>query len=349
MPHSSRSTPTLQIQIGDCRELLRALPSDSVPCVVTSPPYWQLRDYGVAGQIGLEPTLPEFIDTLIGVFTEIRRVLRPDGSCWMNLGDTYTNPTVGKRTGGTLSKWKGGGRRNPDVGETGIKGKTGLKPKQLCGIPWRVALSLQDEGWYLREDIIWSKPNPMPESARDRCTRAHDYLFHLTKSPDYYWDKAATIEPVTGTAKPRGSGVNAKAKAKTPTGWDTSTGEGAHGSIHRTGRGEGKRRIQSRQNESFSGAVNGLVTTRNWRSVWEIPTEPCPDAHFATFPGDLPRRCILASTRPGDLVLDPFGGRGTTGHVALELGRSALLLELNPAYAALAEAHCASATPGFGF
>jgi site-specific DNA-methyltransferase (cytosine-N4-specific) len=228
-------------------------------------------------------------------------------------------------------------------------------------MPWRVAFALQADGWYLRQDIIWAKPCPMPESVRDRCTKAHEYIFLLTKRPDYYYDADAIKEPVTGGSHPRGNGVNPKAagtgvgwgyaddekpRTKYPSGWDDSLGT-SHKAIDyaraekdqgraeqglrdstKLGRGAGWR---NKQNESFSGAVNRLVDTRNKRSVWTIPPEPYPDAHYATFPSGLVRPCILAGSRPGDLILDPFGGSGTVGAVAIEYGRNAILIDVNPA------------------
>lgn len=299
------------ILTGDVIPMLRTLPSSSVQCCVTSPPYWGLRDYGVPGQIGLETTFDEFLAKLVGVFAEVHRVLKADGTLWINMGDSYNS---------------------------------GSRPKDLIGQPWRLAFALQDTGWYLRQDIIWHKPNAMPESVRDRCTKAHEYLFLLSKSRRYYWNFDAMQEPTSGTAKPRGKGTNPKAM-KTPDGWDTSRGRG-HGTIHAEGREKGKTpgknsRIhtspQSRQNKSFSAAVRGLVETRNKRSVWTVPTHPYKEAHFATFPPALIEPCILVGSRPGDTILDPFGGSGTTGQVAAAHGRDFILIELNPQSVALAE------------
>lgn len=198
-----------------------------------------------------------------------------------------------------------------------------------------LAFALRGDGWYLRRDIIWHKPNPMPETVNDRPTTAHEYLFLLSKSPRYYYDADAIREPVTGGAHARGDGVNPKSRAwKTPDGWDTSKGEGGHGSFHRTGREKGH--VRPRQNESFSGAVSGLVEDRNKRSVWTVTTKPYSEAHFATYPPDLIEPCILAGSRPGDIVLDPFFGSGTTGEVAERLGRQWIGIELNPEYGKLA-------------
>ncbi len=316
--------------IGDCREVLKTLPDESVQCCVTSPPYWGLRDYGVKGQIGLEKTPAEFIEKLVGVFREVKRVLRKDGTCWINMGDCYMS--------------------NPNR-----KMVPGLKNKDLVGQPWMLAFALRADGWYLRRDIIWHKPNAMPESVKDRPALAHEYLFLLSKSGRYYYDSEAIKEPVTGNAHSRGSGVNPKCA-----GW--ADGPGAHSTLQhakpggsykgsipgrKNGPGQDRRSTRPRQNSSFSAAVSQLVERRNKRTVWTIPTTPYPDAHFATYPSALVTPCILASTKLGDTVLDPFGGSGTTGKVALELGRKAILIELNPNYGHLIEKRT-SITPGFG-
>lgn len=356
----------LQILQGDVRELLPTLPSDSVQCIVTSPPYWGLRDYGVEGQIGLEPDYRDYIATLVTVFRELRRILKPVGTCWMNLGDSYSSGGRGSYdTDAKLPARSHHTRPEPH----------GLKPKDLVGIPWRVALALQDDGWYLRQDIIWHKPNPMPESVTDRCTKAHEYLFLLTKSERYFYNAEAIKEPVSGTA-------NARRSMKTPDGWDTSKGGGGHGSFHKNGREKGQKpswngsqfhtgkpgTAQSigrsspkrapgvtpkaetategvKNNASFAAAVVDLVDERNKRSVWTVPTAPFAEAHFATYPPALITPCILAGSRPGDTVMDPFGGSGTTAQVALELGRHALILELNPDYLPMIQSRTQT-TPG---
>ncbi len=308
---------TVTILKGDCRDVLATLPDESVHCVVTSPPYFGLRDYGVEVQIGLEPAPEDFIDEMVAVFREVRRVLRTDGTCWVNLGDSYAND--GKWGGHTGGKHAKALHASP-IGRN--KRYTGLKPKDLCGIPWRVALALQADGWWLRRDIIWHKVNPMPENVWDRCTTTHEYVFHLTRSQDYFYDANAIKEPVTGNAHARGNGINPKAQ---------EPGSGI------------------RQNASFSGAVNGLVNERNKRSVWTIVSEPFPEAHFATFPPALVEPCILAGCPAGGTVLDPFGGAGTTGMVAARLHRNAILIELNPEYAEIAERRIANDPPRFDF
>lgn len=255
------------IMEGDALHALRLLPSSSVQCVVTSPPYWGLRDYGIDGQIGLEGTLPQFINHLVTIFNEIKRVLRDDGILWVNIGDGYTSGNRGYRATDKKNPARAMANR-PDTPE-------GMKPKDLQGIPWRLAFALQDDGWYLRSDIVWNKPNAMPESVKDRPTRAHEYLFMLTKSERYFYDYEAVKE----------LGLNGK--------------------------------------------------TRNRRSVWDVNTQPFADAHFATFPSKLIEPCILASTKPGDYVLDPFFGSGTVGIVCTEHQRSYVGIELNPEYVAI--------------
>lgn len=294
---------TWDIREGDVLDRLREMPDESVHCCVTSPPYFGLRDYGVEGQIGLEPTPAAFVSKMVEVFAEVRRVLRSDGTCFVNLGDSYTEG-AGNRNGlnGTTANFKHdhgekcGANANPRIGSGG------LAPKQLLGVPWRVALALQDAGWWLRQDIIWSKPNPMPESVRDRCTKAHEYVFLLTKSARYFWDARAIAEVSCG----RERFGNWTAGSPCPD-----------------------------RNDNNSQNMEPTVT-RNARSVWHIATQPYPEAHFATFPEELPRRCIKAGCPEGGTVLDPFNGSGTTGLVAVQLGRAYVGIELNPEYAALA-------------
>lgn len=365
---------TWQIHLGDVRDTLRQLPAASVQCCVTSPPYWGLRDYGVEGQLGLEPTPDAYVANMVAVFREVRRVLRDDGTLWLNLGDSY----AGNASSGGANQNDGG----PAVRVSGVPTKRGdgLKPKDLVGIPWRVAFALQADGWYLRSDIIWHKPNPMPESVTDRPTKAHEYIFLLTKSAKYYYDAAAIAE----------------ALAVEP----YAPGNVATGRLSRDGA------------EREPERVWGLNGTRNKRTVWTVPTQPYPEAHFATYPEALIEPCILAGTsergqcpacgspwgrvvevgsrpnvRPvgqkhdgtyyaanpgggvandrrarefkgwqptcacdaGDpvsqLVLDPFTGSGTTGAVAVRRGRSFVGCELNPDYLALARKRIGAVAP----
>lgn len=268
-PDTIELTDSLLIE-GDVHFALSRLPNDSIQCVVTSPPYWGLRDYGINGQIGLEPTLAGFIQSLTNVFAEVKRVLRPDGILWLNIGDGYTSGNRG---------WRAPDKKNPNRAMN-VRPDTppGLKDKDLLGIPWRLAVALQDSGWFLRSDIVWHKPNVMPESVKDRPTRSHEYLFMLTKSATYRYDHEAVREP----------------------------------------------------------AVNGK--TRNLRSVWPINTSGSSgSSHIAPFPKALVEPCVLASSKPGDFVLDPFFGSGTVGLVASKLGRRYVGIELNPTY--IHEAH----------
>jgi DNA modification methylase len=304
-----------RILVGDNRELLRTLPAKSIQTCVTSPPYFGLRDYGVEGQLGLEATPDEFCAALVAVFREVRRVLKDDGTVWLNLGDSYARPTAKGGSGPSGKNRAYYGDNYGDAGGAGVP--TGLKDKDLIGIPWRVAFALQADGWYLRQDIIWHKPNPMPESVKDRCTKAHEYIFLLTKSPKYFFDSEAMREPA----------VYGEQHAKKATSWGANR---KHPNKANTA------------NYAFIGDnstcykdENGAYM-KNKRSVWTVATKPYKGAHFATFPPDLIRPCILAGSRPGDTVLDPFGGSGTTGQVALEEDRRAVLLELNPTYADLA-------------
>lgn len=360
----------VRILTGDCRDVLATLPDESVHCVVTSPPYFGLRDYGTATwvggdpscshvrlkrgastidgggyqsreiyaatcrqcgaqrvdrQIGLEDTPTAFVAEMVAVFREVRRVLRKDGTLWLNLGDSYAgswgaqgrqgasgqmaNRAVAKvreRSRISAAQIEAHPRRQS---QTGTIREPGLKPKDLIGIPWRVAFALQDDGWWLRQDIIWHKPNPMPESITDRCTKAHEYLFLLTKSERYHFDAEAIRE---ATSHPRGPG-NVR-PVREVEGERTGGNANLRGSLHEIGPRD----------------------ARNKRSVWTVATAPFSEAHFATFPPDLIDPCIKAGCPAGGTVLDPFGGAGTTGLVADRLGRDALLIELNPSYATMA-------------
>jgi DNA modification methylase len=295
---------------GDVLEVLREMDAESVQTCVTSPPYWGLRDYGDPGQLGLEPTPGEYVARMVEVFREVRRVLRDDGTLWLNLGDSYAN-TGFRGSLETNGGFTGAAQRRSDNYRPSPPKEIpdGLKPKDLVGIPWRVAFALQEDGWYLRADVIWSKPNPMPESVTDRPTKAHEYVFLLTKSPRYFYDYEAIREPLKSTSEQylrAGKSVRENHE---------------YGAI--AGRPLGP--------TSFATVPDG----RNARSVWEITTKPYAGAHFATFPPELPSRCIRAGSAPGDLVLDPFSGAATTALVARGLGRRAVGIELNPEYLAI--------------
>lgn len=307
-----------RILVGDCIEMMRTLPDQSVHTCITSPPYFGLRDYGVDGQIGLEASPREFIENLVAVFQEVRRVLRDDGTLWVNIGDSYAGSWGAQ--GRPQGKGQMSGRRVTSARQinahpvfqsgTGVRGsEMGMKPKDLMGITWRLAFALQDDGWYLRQDIIWHKPNPMPESVRDRCTKAHEYVFLLSKSKQYYFDQASIAEDAI---EPRGPG-NVSPVGALP-GERPTENSNIRGSLHKI----------------------GARPTRNKRSVWSVATHSFKGAHFATFPPDLIRPCVLAGAPRGGLVLDPFGGAGTTALVAMQEGRQSVICELNPEYAALA-------------
>lgn len=322
-----------QILVGDCIEMMRTLPDKSVHTCVTSPPYFGLRDYGVEGQIGLEETPAEFIARLVDVFREVRRVLRDDGTAWVNMGDSYAG------------SWGAHGRDDMGIGISAISQRQVMvsqrkakatthaeyKPKDLMGMPWRLAFALQDDGWYLRQDIIWHKPNPMPESTRDRCTKAHEYLFLLSKSRRYRCDMAAIREPAIYGPTPTGVGFGygfdeiVKPRAKR----DSFQRQGSKREQTIPGQSKGTHR-PDREPSSWD------VLTRNKRSVWTVSTHSFKGAHFATFPPELIRPCILAGAPRCGVVLDPFGGAGTTSLVSMQEGRRSILCELNPEYAAMA-------------
>jgi DNA modification methylase len=300
---------TQRIIPGDCIEGMRTLADGSIHCCVTSPPYWGLRDYGHEGQIGLEDTPEAYVGRMVEVFREVRRVLRDDGTCWVNLGDSYaaTTKQTGRNDNGQRASAPASWNCRYEYERTKIRTSGSLKPKDLCGIPWRVAFALQADGWWLRQDIIWHKPNPMPESVRDRCTKAHEYVFLLTKSDRYHYDAEAVSEAATG--QPCGNTKPTKA---------ARSGD----EMHRTTANLHK--IEPKD-------------TRNRRSVWTVTTKPYSGAHFAVMPADLVEPCIKAGCPEGGTVLDPFAGSGTTLAVAAELGRNAIGCELNPAYIELAE------------
>ena len=293
-----------KILIGDCLDHLDFIDDESFQCCVTSPPYFGLRDYGHEKQIGLEVSPEHYIARLVEVFREVRRVLKKDGTLWLNIGDSYA------RTGGTdrnVSATAAAGNTKATIearGDRKQRTPEGLKDKDLIGIPWMLAFALRSDGWYLRQDIIWHKPNAMPESVRDRCTKAHEYVFLLSKSGKYFIDPDGMRE----------------AAVKGASGSSFNTGKTA---IHQMGR-----------SSDLERADDGK---RNRRSVWSVPTRPYKGAHFATFPPDLIEPCILAGSRPGDVVFDPFGGSGTTAEVAIRHGRRPVVCELNPEYAPLIE------------
>ncbi len=288
------------LRCGDCLDEIKKLPDRSVQCCVTSPPYFGLRDYGVDGQIGLEATPDEYVARMVAVFREVRRVLNDDGTLWLNLGDSYNAGRNGGHAGGkkqaSLERHNGIERSGANVPD--------LKPKDLIGIPWRVAFALQSDGWWLRQDIIWHKPNPMPESVTDRCTKSHEYLFLLAKSERYHYDADAIKE------------ISVKGNANS----EFTKGKTAIYMLNRA-----------------SNAERSDDGKRNRRSVWTVATKPCAEAHFAVMPEALVEPCVLAGSRPGDTVLDPFNGSGTTGIVAVRHGRHYVGIDLNRDYLKISE------------
>lgn len=285
---------------GECRKVLQSMEANSVNTCVTSPPYYGLRDYGVDGQIGLEQTPEEYVTAMVDVFREVHRVLRDDGTLWLNIGDSYYNYRPGK--GQSLPKQSVSATKQdlPDSCPRRGNKLEGLKEKDLIGIPWMLAFALRADGWHLRQDIIWNKPNPMPESVKDRCTKAHEYIFLLTKKPKYYFDADAIKEPAIYAGDNRGARKDSRRGTKM---------------------------------NSMSGVTGEF---KNKRSVWTVTTKPYKGAHFATFPKDLIEPCIRAGAPEGGTVLDPFAGSGTTLAVALENNRRAVGIELNPEYVKLA-------------
>jgi DNA modification methylase len=328
----SKMNEDLKILVGDCRETLKQLPDQCVQTCITSPPYFGLRDYGNDGQIGLEQTPHDFVDQLVSVFREVKRVLRDDGTLWLNLGDSYSSYKDGKATPDTT--------RGEDTGTLVDKGLaknrmastftgTRIKNKDLIGIPWMVAFALRSDGWYLRQDIIWHKPNPMPESVEDRCTKSHEYIFLMSKSQKYYYDQEAIKVPPAESTPGRGpvDFGGEKGRNYTPDKNDPNFRGG---------------------NEQWGRTYEYKDGNVNKKSVWTIPTKPFKGAHFATFPEELIQPCILAGSKAGDVVLDPFGGSGTTGKVAIDYGRKAILCELNPDYVKIINERT-NVTRGFQF
>lgn len=331
---------------GDALECLDAIPDASVQCVVTSPPYWGLRNYHSAGQIGLEDTVEAHIDALVRVFRAIRRVLREDGTLWVNYGDTYASDS---KWGGCTGGKHAHGLHGVATGMGRDKIRCGLPDKNLIGLPWRLAFALQADGWFLRSDIIWAKPNPMPESVRDRPTRAHEYIFLLSRNARYYYDAEAVREPVAAMSGAKAQCARALTFARhvnepqrpghnmpqhRPARVSKNANSFRHGGLYT--HNASLDYSSDKKNISSGEKIPNESCTRNRRTVWTIPTYGCPYAHFATFPSALVAPCILAGSRRGDTVLDPFMGSGTVGMVARRLGRRWLGCEINAEYCALA-------------
>lgn len=319
MSDLDQHSETASLLVGDCLSRLREIPDGSARCCVTSPPYWGLRDYGVEGQLGLEQSPYEYVANIVAVFREVRRVLADDGTLWLNLGDSYIGKTGGRSSGKHARALHGEHQTSSRASGGKIEG---LKPKDLVGIPWMTAFALRGDGWYLRSDIIWHKPNVMPESVKDRPTKGHEYIFLFSKDADYYYNADAIREPHTMKPQRRLSPI------------------------------EGRPKYGQRQAHTEAGyrtrkeiGVDGNPKGRNKRTVWSIGTKPFKGAHFAVFPPALVEPCVLAGSQPGDIVLDPFTGSGTTGMVAREHGRRFLGVELNPDYAAMAWKRISNSVP----
>lgn len=336
---------------GDSREVLRCLPDASVQCCVTSPPYWGLRDYGVEGQLGLEPTPNEYVANMVAVFAEVRRVLKDNGTLWLNLGDSYNSNLAGLSAGGIQGNQPRDGispaYTSDRIHGTGKSKYKSLKPKDLIGIPWRVAFALQADGWYLRQDIVWHKPNPLPESVTDRCTKAHEFIFLLSKSARYYYDAEAIKEPCSESTRARISQDLMQQVGS----YRANGGGKTNGPMKAVVAGSTRKLAEARSgvkaNTSTAVSMCMPVSTRNKRSVWTIPTQAYSEAHFATFPEKLVEPCILAGCPEGGIVLDPFNGSGTTGVVCYKHRRQYVGIELNEEYAKMAQKRLAKEVSKF--
>lgn len=322
----------------DAIEGLKQLETGSVNCCVTSPPYYGLRDYGVAGQIGLESTPEEYISRMVGIFREVWRALRDDGTLWINIGDSYYHTQ--SNNGGYSEKSTLSGFTNPNTkgrianesGKTVRLNMQGIRPKDLIGIPWMLAFALRADGWYLRQDIIWAKPNPMPESVRDRCTKSHEYIFLFSKSPHYYFDAESIAEPVTESTKKR-----LHQDIEHQEGSSRVPGK-TNGTMKAVAPRYGGKKYTENPDTFFrtkSGNAYEFHERRNKRDVWTVSTRPFKEAHFATFPPELIKPCILAGCPEGGTVLDPFMGSGTTLVTANELNRNCIGFDINPEYCAM--------------
>ena len=324
-----------KIILGDALSVLKTLDDESIQCCVTSPPYWGVRDYKTDGQLGLEITPDQYVDRMVEVFREVRRVLRGDGTLWMNMGDCYAHGLTGG--GSVFDNGRNDGRASYE--SDAVRGREafrtlgpGLKVKDLVGIPWMLAFALRGDGWFLRSDIIWHKPNPMPESVTDRPTKSHEYLFLLSKSERYFYDADAIREDCI-----EGYRVNPNAEPMA----------GRMAASTAMWRNAGDRTTQVERGHDQTESTRDLDWKRNKRSVWTVSTQPFPEAHFATFPEALIVPCILAGSDEAGVVLDPFAGSGTTGVVALRYGRSFVGIELNPEYSAMAERRITDDAPLF--
>jgi DNA modification methylase len=333
----------VKILTGDNRKTLKTIESGTVQTCVTSPPYYGLRDYGMPDQIGLEETPEIYVEKLVQVFREVWRVLKDDGTLWLNLGDSYANSGKGGNPAGSdWSGFVGNNEREKSAMPRAMKAKDiGLKPKDLIGIPWMVAFALRADGWYLRSDIIWHKPNPMPESVTDRPTKSHEYIFLMSKSAQYYYDHEAIQEIATGYDGRKDTKY--KGSKKYENSGQTNARVGGERWKYKNLKEDGQQPNTMHLNRLVGDEYVSPV--RNKRSVWTVTTKPYSGAHFATFPPDLIEPCILAGSKAGDIVLDPFSGSGTTGAVSLKHHRDYIGCELNPDYVELTNKRFSNVQP----
>lgn len=337
---------SVRILLGDCLGSLRSLPDESIRCCVTSPPYWRQRDYGMAGQLGLEPTPEEYVARMVEIFEEVHRALKSDGTLWLNLGDKWASG--GNGGGGSFMAERGDAWAHAKGSKGWRKPPVGYKDKDLVGIPWMTAFALRSAGWYLRQCNIWAKPNGMPESVQDRSTVSHEYVFQLSKNNDYFYDiDAARTPPTPGTETRLAQNVEAQAGSERANG-----GAKTNGPMKAVRRSD-KQRGHTRRHDGFNDRWDAMerdeqvANGSNLRSVWWIAPAQYREGHYAVMPDTLAEICIVAGSQKGDTILDPFGGAGTTGLVADRLGRNAILCELNPEYAAMAERRIKNDSPMF--
>ncbi len=337
---------SVRILQGDCLDVLKTLQDASVHCIVSSPPYWRQRDYGMVGQMGLESTPEEYIDKLVAVFAECRRVLRPDGTCWVNIGDKWASG--GNGGGGSFMQDRGDAWAHVKGNKGWRSPPVGYKDKDLVGVPWMLAFAMRAEGWYLRQCNIWAKPNCMPESVTDRSTASHEYVFQLSKSNDYWYDADAARTPAAPSTETR-LAQNVEAQG----GSDRANGGGKTNGPMKAVRRSDKQRGHSRKHNGFNDRWDAMPVAEqrangaNLRSVWWISPAQYRDGHYAVMPAALAEICIVSGCPKKGVVLDPFGGAGTTGLVADRLQRDAILIELNPEYAAMAEKRIRGDSPLF--
>lgn len=325
-----------KINCGDELEVLKTFPDESINSCITSPPYYGLRDYGVCGQIGLEETVEKYIERLADVFDEVKRVLRDDGTLWLNIGDSYAGSGKG---------WQGKNAVSLSASKTKPYKTGNIKAKDMIGVPWMLAFELRRRGWYLRQDIIWAKPNPMPESVKDRCTKSHEYIFLLSKSHNYYFDGEAIAEPIAESSIKRYEQDIERQKGSAAYGK-------TNGNMKAVAPRYGGKKYTETPEEFFrtkSGSAYQFRPKRNKRDVWVVSTKPYKGAHFATFPGDLIMPCLLAGCPENGVVLDPFFGSGTLGVVCKQRNRNFVGIELNPKYIELANERLESVQMEFNF